>query len=147
MGNACLAILEQMAGQHGHHLLSAPDQATRDQLFRPRQRGGGGRFAANTCAVDDRLGGQDLLVSYLLDQAIALLDHPARPRVAHGIANFNRRGHGLRVDPLAPRESLPEAAIERVGSSGLDRGDAREMSDYAQLICLAESLADGRGVA
>src|SRR5258708_2758496 len=84
------AIFEQVAGQHSHNPLIAPNDAARDELLYTCQSGCRGRFTAKTGTIDHGLGRQDLLVGHLFDQAIALLDYPARTRVAHRIANFNR---------------------------------------------------------
>src|SRR5215469_16708540 len=123
-----------MAGKHAHDFFIALDDTSRDQLFRASQCSSGGRFAANSGAIDNRLGGQNLLVGHFLNNAIALLDHPASARIAHRITNLDRRSYCLGTNPFTPGKLLLEAAIKWIGASRLNRSDAWHMMNQAKFV-------------
>ena len=51
------------------------------------------------------------------------------------------------LHPLPPLEAPQETAVEGIGALGLHSGQARHPVDEAQLLELAEGLAEGAGVA
>src|SRR5439155_881012 len=63
------------------------------------------------------------------------------------IADVDRRSGGLRVDPVAPREPLPEARSERGCARGLDGGEPWHARDETPVAGLTQRLAEGGRVA
>ena len=136
-----------MPGQHAGDAFAEVDHAGGAQLAHAGERGRRRRLAADAHPVDVALGLHELLIGHLFDDAIRGSDRSDRLVVAHRIADSNRRGHRLRRQAMPLFEVLSKAAIERVGSAGLNGGEPRHPGDPACIARFDQRLAERAGVA
>src|SRR5579883_1323470 len=102
------------------------DDALGRELLEASNRGGGGRFAADTGAIDDGFGAQNLLIADLGDDSCCRLNDRFRALEADGIADIDGGGQGMRLDGLESDETIAVTRVKRVRTCRLDGGDARK---------------------
>src|SRR5215831_8559723 len=102
-----------------------PDDAGIYQADKPGDGGRRRRLAADSRLIDDRFGPQDLLVGDLGYYPTGRQDDLSGSPVAHRIANIDGGGQSMSLHRLQVGKLPLEAAIEGVGSTGLDGREAR----------------------
>ena len=159
-------ILEQVAGEDADDALGGVDQAALDQFARAGDAGGAGGFAAEAPATDLGLGVENFLIGDALDHAAHQVEGPETFFQVDRAVDFDGAGQGFgaaaggvhggieTVDlgvvhsAAVPAEAfVVDQAIERVGSGGVDDGQARDFFDQAQFEEFGEGLAERAGVA
>ena len=103
-------------------------------------------LAAHAAGVHRGLRLEDLGVAHREDHAVGLADRAHRAVVRGGVADPDRGGHRLGLDPVARAEALLEAPRERGRSRRLHRGEPGHPVDQSPLARLPQRLSEGGGV-